>query len=304
MTDTTNSSNETPDNGPALAAIIGEVKANIERASVNGLDSLKAFRDIGRGLIEAKDLIGTKPKGAFGAWCDANFPFSKEWRARLMRLAGEWPIVNASLAWAEREMKRTLGRKEYSVDGALALAAEFVKWAANLSPEDAADLKAAISGLAERIAEIHAKGSGEGSDEGSGEGSGEGSKKESPTEKLRRELAEALERIKALEAELAKSKGGRSRAKPDAEQGPTDQGPAVDGATKARAGKVYAMARRGENGTLGEREAAREKLAKMAEKSGFKDVPAFLEACGLDAREYILDHEADRAEREAARDAA
>lgn len=262
-----------------LDAIKGEVLNALENAKGAGLDTLRSFRDIGRGLAEAKELIGPTPKGAFGKWCEENFPFSKQWRARLMQLAAEWKAVEAAMAWAQG-LGRVLGRKEYSVDGALALVAEWIK----ADPAGAEAL-----GLGERVQAEEEKAAK--AQERAREKADRAQAEETEAEALRRMLAEALERIKALEEENARLRGGpKAKGKAQAEEKAKAQGPEVDKATKARAGKVYGLAVKG--ATKGERDAARARLAEMAAKVG-ADVAAFLAACGLDVAAYAEAEAAD-----------
>ncbi|HWL80118.1 MAG TPA: hypothetical protein VNR89_04135 [Roseomonas sp.] len=226
----------------------------LAKASGAGLDTLHAFRSVGASLLDAKEILSGQ-KGAFGAWCDDNFKFSKEWRARLMKLAAAWDDFLAAKEWAEGQ-GRLLGRKEYSVDGALAFINEWKK-ATNPAPEGEGE---------------------DGSEGGEGEGASAKAKKKSQAEILREQLAEALERIRALEAELAKAKGQKAGAK--AEQKAEQPGGAkpVDGATKNRARKVWGLYEKG--ATQGERDAAKARLEEMAQKFGM-DFDAFVRACGL-----------------------
>jgi hypothetical protein len=246
---------------------------NLRQANGAGLDTLRAFRAIGRDLTEAKEAIGPTPKGAFGKWCEENFPFSKQWRARLMALHADWRGVELAMAWAEGTMKRVLGRKEYSVDGALALLAEWIKSA----PEEA---EAAGYGAkveeAEQKAEVARQRKAE-KDAEEAAGAEERQKAETEAESLRRLLAKALDRIKALEAENARLRGEAPKA--DKAEEAQAQAAKVDKATKARAKKVAAMVER--PGQPGEALAAWDRLAAMGEKLGLT-LADFLAACGLD----------------------
>lgn len=266
----------------ALDFIKGEVLANLERAKGDGRAMLVSFRDIGRSLHEAKEVIGTEPKGAFGKWCEANFPFSKEWRARLMKLATEWSYVAAAMTWATDKMGRTLGRKEYSVDGALALVVEWIKAA----PEEAEAL-----GLGERVKAEEEKAekarqrkAEKEAAEGEGEGGEGGGKADGEAALLRKALAEALERIRALEAELSKARKGDAKGPEEAPKA------APDKAAQARARKVAELALRGS--TKGERDAGRARILDMAAKAGL-DVADFLAACGIDVKAYEAAAQAD-----------
>jgi hypothetical protein len=264
MSETTQASN----NEAFLAGCKDNILSNLRIASGAGRDSLAAFAQIGRDLLEAKEAIGPTPRGAFGAWCEANFPFSKEWRARLMKLAGDWKAIRAAMAWAESK-GQVLGRKEYSVDGAFALLEDYLTRAEISDVEDDCGAE-----YAERAREAEAK-----ADERrrkKAEKDAEKGDKKSEAETLREQLAEALGRIRELEEELRRAKGGK--AKPEAKEAP-----GVDAATKARARKIYALATKG--ATEGERGAAMHKLVDIATKLGMT-FEAFLEACGLEPLDY------------------
>ena len=68
-----------------------------------------------------KELL---PWGQFGPVAEARCGCSKQWRARLMQLNREWENVQAAMRWAE-SCGRNLGRRTYSVDGAVALVNEW-----------------------------------------------------------------------------------------------------------------------------------------------------------------------------------
>lgn len=260
-----------------LEAIKAEVANNLDRATGAGLDTLLAFRDIGRGLLEAKEAIGTSPKGAFGKWCDENLTFSKEWRARLMRLASDWKGVQAAMAWAQR-MGRILGRKEYSVDGALSLLAEWIKAA----PEEAEAL--GFGEAVQKAEEAAAKAQERAREKADAK---QAEETEAEAEALRRMLAEAMQRIADLEAALAKAQGKAGDTKAEA------AGAKVDKAAQARARKVYAMAMKG--ATVGERSAARGRIEEIAGKLDMTTLD-FLGACGLDGSAYEAQARADAEE--------
>lgn len=264
MSETTQASN----NEAFLAGCKDNILSNFRIARDAGKDSLAAFANIGRDLLDAKEAIGPTPRGAFGTWCEANFPFSKEWRARLMKLAGDWKAIRAAVVWAESK-GQVLGRKEYSVDGAFALLADY------LAKAEISDIEADCGEeYADRAREAEAKAAEK--EKAKAEKAETKGKGKSEAETLREQLAEALERIYHLEAELNKAKGGK--AKPEAKQAP-----GVDSATKARARKIHALATKG--ATEGERGAAMHKLADIATKLGLT-LEAFLEACGLEPLNY------------------
>ena len=267
----------------ALDFVRQNILADIERSKGAGRETLEAFVRIGIGLTEAKEMIGSTPKGAFGAWCEANFPFSKEWRARLMKLAAEWPNIKAVMDALEAK-GRVLGRKEFSVDGALGLVGAFAKE----FPEEAEAL-----GLGEKVEAARERA--EKAEQRKAEKESEKAEEMTEAERLRAALAEALERIRALEAELAKAKGKE-------DPGPQAEAPAdVNKATAARARKVAEMVKR--PGAPGEALSAWERLVAMAEKFG-RPVPVFLTACGLDYQALLAAYEAALAEVNAAKEAA
>ena len=176
--ETRNDNNEAGLNHNFLADCAATILERYNRAKAATRNSLEDLRVVGERLNDAKDTLAGK-KGAFGAWCDEQgFPFDKTWRARLMKLAANWDaIMDAVEALPE-------DKRKWSVDGVLAI------WAA-----------------AEK-----AKAQPEGDTEGNAEGEAEGEpkekkKKETEAERLRRELAEALELIEKLKAENAKLKG-------------------------------------------------------------------------------------------------
>lgn len=178
---------------------------------------LAAFRDIGEALEETWDIHheaapGPSARRAFSAWCDEN-DFDREWRARLMRLAADWQGIKAAVQWAQATKGRELGRKEYSVDGALALVEEWLiadpAGAHALTP--AWGKRAAEAGNRERQREAdRAQRKAEREAAGDGEGSAGGDKASSAAD-LRRALAEALERIWDLEGGLVNARGGEAK---------------------------------------------------------------------------------------------
>jgi len=236
-----------------LADCAATIMERFNRAKAASKASLEDLRMVGQRLNDAKETL--TEKGAFGKWCE-QFPFDKTWRARLMKLAANWDaIMEAVEALPETE------RKSWSVDGVLAI------WAA-----------------AQKKANTAAGGEG-----GEGEGEGEPqpkAKKETEAERLRRELAEALARIAALEEALAKAAGGtkeepKAKAKGKAKEEPNASASfTVDAATKTRARKVWALYTKG--ATDGEKNAAKSRLEEMAKKfsATFEE---FTAACGLTA---------------------
>ena len=101
----------------ALEDLVDRCNASLQRGKQGGLASLEAYRDAGAALRELKELL---PRGQFGPVAEARCQCCKQWRARLMQLDREWNNVLTALRWAESS-GRQVGRKAYSVDGALAL---------------------------------------------------------------------------------------------------------------------------------------------------------------------------------------
>ena len=233
-----------------LADCAATITERFQRAKAASKMSLDDLRMVGQRLIDAKEML--TEKGAFGKWCE-QFPFDKTWRARLMKLAANWDAIMEAVETVEGE-----DRKTWSVDGVLGIWAKAEK--ARNAPEGG---------------------------EGEGDGWGEAqpkAKKETEAERLRRELAEALARIAALEEALAKAAGGakegpKAKAKAKAEEAPKGSAAfTVDAATKTRARKVWALYTKG--ATDGEKAAAKSRLDEMAKKfnATFEE---FVAACGL-----------------------
>lgn len=228
------------------------------RAKASTRNSLEDLRVVGERLNDAKEFFKDKGKGAFGQWVEAQgFPFDKTWRARLMKLAANWDAIIAAVEALPED------RRKWSVDGVLAI------WAA-----------------AER-----AKAAPEGDTEGDAEGNAEGEpkerkKKETEAERLRRELAEALELIEKLKAENARLKAEKAKHKADnnaerkAKAETKAEGAAtVDAGTKRRAKAVYNLWKRPGNAEEGEAAKGRLEAMAQARGMGFED---FLKACGLE----------------------
>jgi hypothetical protein len=100
-----------------LEGLVDRCNASLQCGEQGGLKSLEAYRDAGAALRELKELL---PRGEFGPVAEARCQCCKQWRARLMQLDREWNNVLTALQWAESS-RRQVGRKAYSVDGALAL---------------------------------------------------------------------------------------------------------------------------------------------------------------------------------------
>ena len=105
----------------ALDGLVERCNQSLQHGMEGGLASLEAHRDAGAALLELKELL---PWGQFGPVAEARCGCSKQWRARLMQLNREWENVQAAMRWAE-SCGRNLGRRAYSVDGAVALVNEW-----------------------------------------------------------------------------------------------------------------------------------------------------------------------------------
>lgn len=234
------------------AETINERYARAKAATRNSLEDLRV---VGDRLNDAKEFFKDKGKGAFGQWVEAQgFPFDKTWRARLMKLAANWDAIMEAVEALPED------KRKWSVDGVLAI------WAA------AEKAKAAPQGDAE----------GEPEGEAGAEPKTK-AKKETEAERLRRELAEALElieRLKKENAELkAKAEGPKAKAKAETKAKP-EGGATVDANTKRRAKAVYNLYKR--PGTEEEGNAAKERLEAMAKRFGLS-LEDFIKACGLEA---------------------
>lgn len=246
---------ETPDHGQDknhnfLAACADDIRRHFATAKGSSRATLEELRAVGERLNEVKETLAGTGKGAFGRWCeDMAFPFDASWRARLMKLAANWAEIMAAVDALPDD------KKKWSVDGVMAI------WAA-----------------AKRAAEAP-QGDGEEGAGGEGQPKTEKAKRETEAERLRRELAEALERIRSLEAENAslRGEGPKAKAKPKAEEASPG---VVSATTKRRAASVYALMTNGS--TDGEKASAKSRLEEMASKAGMA-FDAFLKACGLKA---------------------
>ncbi|WP_142850668.1 DUF2076 domain-containing protein [Telmatospirillum sp. J64-1] len=219
-------------------------------------ESLQAFREIGQKLIEAKEALRDKGKGAFGDWCEVNgFGFHRSWRAKIMKLAESWDEIARAVEETEEA-----DSKVFSVDAALAC---WAKWKKANDPEAKAKAEEA---KAKREAKKRSS-----TEEGRNED------EVSETEALRQALKEALRRIQDLEAEVSRLRqGGKEQPRSETPRQETPR--PVDAATKTRARKVYALYTKG--ATEGERNAAKTRLEDMARKHGM-DLSTFLKSCGL-----------------------
>jgi hypothetical protein len=105
-----------------LEALATEAKNKFALARKGSEESLLNYKAVGEVLIEAKAL---RPKG-YLAWAKEHLDIGKQWCANLVFLATNWPEYEQARSWAE-EKGEILGRKEYGVDGAVALVKRYRK---------------------------------------------------------------------------------------------------------------------------------------------------------------------------------
>ena len=222
----------------AVEAGFAQLKRSLLNATASGHESLEAYREAGQALIRLKDIL---PHGRFIKEVGARVHCTKQWSARLMKLAREWPDIMKAFD-AAKTAGRTLGRSEFSVDGALAFVA---KWRRNTGANSESTRRS---------------------------GTRHSSAKAQESEALRQqlfatqfELGRARARIRALEAELRLARGV-----PDPQP--------IDPATMARAAKVAALWHRG--AFAGERANAESRLRAMAKRFG-RTLDEFIAECGL-----------------------
>ena len=86
-----------------------------QRAQKSSEQSLDEHRAIGEALLKAKPLV----RRGYLKWAKEKFGFSKQWCARLTKLAVSWDDCLTARSWAEEQGQ--LPGNEFSVDGALAL---------------------------------------------------------------------------------------------------------------------------------------------------------------------------------------
>ena len=261
-------------NTASLDALASTIRGHLERGQTGGLDALRAFRDMGEALNEAKSIL---PKGKFGPWTEAQFGFVQQWRSRLMALATRWPAVLDALEWAKRS-GRVLGRTEYGVNGALALAAEHARASDPEAAAKAAEKRAkAKAGAVLRLASKDALAAAQ---EELAVARGE-------ADTLRKELAEAKECGAKLQARINDLYDRFSIGTPKPavvhswdQPAPSATGEAgtVTPGIKAKAKKAHGFYRRG--ACEAERQGAKARLEDMAARVGMT-FEAFLTECGF-----------------------
>jgi hypothetical protein len=112
--------NPTSNSDTIIEGHASRFRSAIERGRVAGAQSLEAFREAGHELRETKKICA---QGTFGRVI-ARFGCTRAWAARLMKLDNLWDEIPAARAWA-MAAGRTLGSKEFSVDGAIQLVREY-----------------------------------------------------------------------------------------------------------------------------------------------------------------------------------
>jgi hypothetical protein len=100
---------------PALEAITISIHERLSNALKSSEKSLDEHRAIGEALLKAKPLV----RRGYLHWAKERFGFSKQWCARLTKLAESWDQCLQARSWAEEQGYTANNR--YAVDGALAL---------------------------------------------------------------------------------------------------------------------------------------------------------------------------------------
>jgi hypothetical protein len=220
-----------------------EIKTRLARARKASVQSLDDFRAIGVALTKAKQQL---VRGAYLPWAEKEFGFSKQWCARLTKLASSWSEYQRARKWAEAQ-GILLGRSEYSVDGALSL---IRKWQRQISPPARKDpRKRARSRSAADVVE------------------------------LQRQLDEALAEVQRLRQQQsggARGTGGATR------RGPAPRRRTVSPSEEviSKAQKIAALWHRGSTGP--ERANAEGRLRSLAQNCGYA-FELFLQACGIES---------------------
>lgn len=124
--------------------ITQQFKATLHNAGQCGWKSLEAHRDAGHLLAKLKDQV---PRGQFGRIVKELCGCEKPWSARLRYLDKRWNEVLSAFAWAQSD-GQILGRRAYSVDGAVALVHRWEK--RNANAPDAANAGAQSQGSRKR----------------------------------------------------------------------------------------------------------------------------------------------------------
>lgn len=256
-----------------LADAAQTIHERTAKAQEGTFETLMTFVAIGEVLNEVKETLGGAGRNStFGKWCDEQgFSFDKTWRSRLMKLAANWDEAKAAME------VRPEGERKWSVKEVLKALADKRKADSGLNscPEAtiSTEAKPKPPSTKERLEQVLEE-----------------------NKRLSQALTEALERIKSFEARKAPDQTQKpSQPKLDfgAQRYPAlhetllgnqeaanaqNSSVKVDPQDRTRAKKVWALYTRGV--TAGEREAAKERLERSAEKYGlpFDD---FIAACGI-----------------------
>ncbi len=81
----------------ALEAIADSICERLSRAQKSSEQSLDEHRAIGEGLLKAKPLV----RRGYLKWAKEKLGFSKQWCARLTKLAVSWDDSLTARSWAE-----------------------------------------------------------------------------------------------------------------------------------------------------------------------------------------------------------
>jgi hypothetical protein len=202
-------------------------------------------------LKVAKEAMAGR-QGWFGQWTKDQFGYSKQWRTRLMSLDTQWKSFGLAVIWAESQGV-TVGRREFSVDGALELVE---RWRRDTDPEYAASRKRKAK-KSSRLDPVEP-------DAAAPEDS-----EAAEVQRLRALLEAERLRSKQMSVRITQLQADLRRAMP----------PCVKPQTIRRAEKAAELWRRG--GTDHESLAAKERLRDMADRLdiGF---PSFLRACSIE----------------------
>jgi hypothetical protein len=107
-----------------------QINAALHKGGQCGWQSLETHRDAGRFLEELKDIA---PRGQFGRIVDELCGCDRAWSARLRYLNKNWDNILSAFAWEQSLGLRPLGRRAYSVDGAVALVHRWQKATSGIS---------------------------------------------------------------------------------------------------------------------------------------------------------------------------
>jgi hypothetical protein len=174
---------------PALEAIADSIRERLSTAQKSSERSLDEHRAIGEALLTAKPLV----RRGYLKWAKEKFGFSKQWCARLTKLAESWDDCRKARSWAEEQGH--IVNNGYTVDGALAMVR---KWqnttrpalqgnAASVKRQKSTELKANLEAACAELDAARVQ-----------------------IQEKDAKLVEALARISDLETQLAASGSGQS----------------------------------------------------------------------------------------------